>query len=36
MELSYPGAKPMLLAENVENGDKLRELLKAMLAELKE
>ena len=35
MELPYPGAKPMLLAEDVENGDKLRELLKAMLPELK-
>ena len=35
MELPYPGAKPMLLAEDVESGDKLRELLKAMLPELK-
>ena len=27
METPYPGAKPMLLVEDVENGEKLREIL---------
>jgi len=31
MELPYPGAKPMLLVEDVENGDRLREILASMI-----
>ncbi len=30
METPYPGAKPMLLVEDVENGEKLREILAAI------
>ena len=30
METPYPGAKPMLLVEDVENGEKLREILVAI------
>ena len=30
METPYPGAKPMLLVEDVENGDRLREILAAI------
>lgn len=30
METPYPGAKPMLLVEDVENGDRLREILEAI------
>lgn len=30
METPYPGAKPMLLVEDVENGEKLREILEAI------
>ena len=30
METPYPGAKPMLLVEDVENGKKLREILAAI------
>ena len=34
MELPYEGAKEMLLVDNVDNKDFLRELLEAMYAEL--
>ncbi|MBR4255259.1 MAG: TfoX/Sxy family protein [Lentisphaeria bacterium] len=33
-ELPYPGAKEMLLVEDVDNGDFLRELFRAMYDEL--
>ena len=36
LELPYDGAKPMLLVDNVENRDFLKELVLAMYAELPE
>ena len=35
-ELPYPGAKEMLLVEDIDNGDFLRELFRAMYDELQE
>ena len=31
METPYPGAKPMLLVEDVENGDRLRKILASVI-----
>ena len=33
METPYPGAKPMLLVEDVENGEKLREMLGSVVSD---